>query len=265
MIGILGIAGSDRSTMRGRCHPLSTPLTAGLLILVGSLGLCNSALASFVDPYLTENCSGCQSNGDNLASTSYPTNFGFKLTGQSGSGSIEGDFVVDILVPNNEYTSTASYTISSSNSSETANAPVSTTPWTSSSNQTLSQYLDISLVSGTTSNSFSNFDCNPAASCANAYDPGLTGFYVYQINLGNLTLGSSPNLNFSSSSSSLPPASYIVGFLENNTWKGPNWIATASTSALFYAVAAPEPSSLALLAVAVLSLFLVRRRRRQTV
>lgn len=247
----------------------------GLTLFVGCLTIGAPAFADFVDTTTTSTATtttdatvtpdpllgyfpGFSDNGTNTPTSTYPANFGFTVS--PGNQPAYGDLIVDILVPNNE-TSPSTYTITGSASSgsisDTATL-VSGNSWTSGD---LANYLKLSPASPT--NPIGAFDCSPASVCANAYDPGLTGFYAYQANLGWLELqgasspDQSPILNISSG---LPPASYIVAFFDETPW-APSWIATASSGAILYAVAAPEPSSLALLGGAILGLWLVRRRR----
>lgn len=254
----------------------SSSWAIGLTLFVGCLTVGAPAFADFVDTTTTSTTTtttdatvagdpllgyfpGFKDNGTNTPTSTYPANFGFTVSPSNSPAS--GDLVIDILVPNNEFTSGTSYTITGTDSggavSKTASL-VSGTAWTSGD---LAAYLNYSPASPT--NPIGAFDCSPASVCANAYDPGLTGFYVYQANLNWVTLqgmnspDQSPILNISSG---LPPASYIVAFFDETPW-APSWIATASSGAILYAVAAPEPSSLALLGGAIFGLWLVRRRR----
>jgi hypothetical protein len=82
-----------------------------------------------------------------------------------------------------------------------------------------------------------------------ALDPGATGFFVFQVNLGNVTLQGPANPNISpllNVSPDLPLASYIVGFLN----VGGNLSATANSGAIFERTGpspVPEPTSFILL------------------
>ena len=92
-------------------------------------------------------------------------------------------------------------------------------------------------------------------------DPTASGFSVYQVNVGSLTLqgpsnpDSSPLWNITA----LPKASYIVGFLNEGTAGSPDWIATANSGAIFETssppASVPEPSSVILLGT--MSLFVL--------
>jgi hypothetical protein len=114
----------------------------------------------------------------------------------------------------------------------------SATPWTSGFPDT---YLGISAS-----------PANPIGAylpSTQALDPGATGFFIFQVNLGAATLQGPSNPNVSpleNISPGLPLASYIVGFLNEGTAGSPNWIATANSGAIFETTAptpVPGPSS----------------------
>jgi hypothetical protein len=73
-----------------------------------------------------------------------------------------------------------------------------------------------------------------------ALDPGATGFFVYQANLGPTTLQSPSNPNVSpleNISPRLPLASYIVGFFNAST----GFQATANSGAIFETTGVTPP------------------------
>ena len=100
-------------------------------------------------------------------------------------------------------------------------------------------------------------------------DPGATGFFVYEVDLGTNRLQDNPSpllgplLNISQT---LPLASYIVAFLNTGSATAPNWIATANSGAIFETGRGrvPEPSSMLLLGAGLtgLSVWGWKRKKR---
>jgi hypothetical protein len=191
-------------------------LTTALLVLAGA-GL--PAKADLLDPLHGYCAVGCIDNGTNSPTSSNPpVNFGFTVSPGPASGS---SFLVDVLVPNNE-AKPASFAITGPSGTATL---FSATPWTSGN---LDAYLGISAS-----------PANPIGAflpSTQALDPGATGFFVFQVNLGPITLQGPSNPNVSplmNISPALPLASYIVAFLNEGTAAAPNWVATANSGAIF--------------------------------
>jgi len=188
----------------------------------------------------------CTDNGTNTPTSTNPPNFGFTIS----SGPETGDFRVDVLVPNNEAPTPAALSFSvtgtqggaTNTSSLSGTATLfSTTAWTSGQ---LDAYLGISAS-----------PTNPIGAflpSTQGLDPGATGFFLYQVDLGTNRLQGNPNpllgplLNISPG---LPLGSYIVGFLDTGITAA-NWVATANSGAIFVTGRrVPEPASLLLLSI----------------
>jgi hypothetical protein len=110
---------------------------------------------------------------------------------------------------------------------------------------------------------------NPSSSCGasgGTADAGATGYYVYQVDLGNTTL--QPQSSESSgpllTTTSLPLDSFILAFLNEGTAAAPNWTGTANSESIFETrgpttPSVPEPASLLLLGSGLLGIPLLRK------
>jgi hypothetical protein len=211
------------------------------------------AVITSLDPLHGYCAIGCVDNNTNSpTSQNPPQNFGFTVS----PGPASGDLRIDVLVPNNE-SSPSSFALTGTLSG-TATL-FSATAWTSGQ---LDAYLGISAS-----------PTNPIGAflpSTQALDPGATGFFVYNVDLGTATLQGPSNPNVSpleDISPGVPLASYIVGFLNEGTPDAPDWVATANSGAIFDTsppgtTPTPEPGALALLGTALGGLGIFVRRRR---
>src|SRR5215472_10601250 len=171
-------------------------LTTALLVLAGA-GL--PAKADLLDPLHGYCAVGCIDNGTNSpTSQNPPVNFGFTVSPGPASGS---QYMVDILTPNN-VAAGPSFTLTGPSGTATLVPGIPPGPWTSGF---LDAYLGLSAS-----------PANPIGAylpSTQALDPGATGFFVFQVNLGPITLQGPSNPNVSplmNISPALPLASYIV-------------------------------------------------------
>ncbi len=210
-----------------------------------------SACAAALHAFCYSPTPACSDNGSVTPTTASSPNFGF----WSASGPATGDFLVDILVPNN-YTLPSGFTVTGGGNGA-ATASESGSGWTGG-------FLDTYLgLSASPSNPLSAW-----LRTTQGNDPGASGYYVFQANLGTNTLagaaGSGPDLN----AGTLQVGTVVVGFLGPQTCKKEeacsDWIGTPNSAALYdgTSTTVPEPGTLALFAAGLLGCALVAARRR---
>jgi hypothetical protein len=235
--------------------------------LIGVLGgalalmLANSSSGQSPDPH--HKCIGpalatCETEvGTNSPTTlDPPSPFGFT----SSSGPRTGDLRVEMLVPDNEYSSptTVSYTITGGvNGVETALLVTGKPPdtWTMGD---LGTYLGLN--SSSPANGIDVF-----LPSTQALDPGATGFFVYQADLGsNNALPKIADVTDPFGIlQSAPKASYISAFLSSGTCAGSScsYIALPSKARLVGSGILATIAPIFALVLAGIAIFSWRRRR----
>ena len=196
----------------------------------------------------------CIDNGTNTPTGVNPPMFGFSAGGSSATGTT----LIDILIPDN-LTKPGSFTVSGSllGSNTFTAALFSPTAWTTGK---LDTFLGISAS-----------PTNPIGAylpTTQAFQPSATGFWVYQANIGSVTLPSNSGANDNSLltlNQSLGLGSYAVAFIHDG---GRTWDATANSGAILEDGGhppLPEPATWATMIVGFgVTGVAMRRRRRAT-
>ena len=192
----------------------------------------------------------CSDNGTNTPTSTDPPDFGF-----SGSGkSVTGDYLIDLLIPDNVLDANSlSFSVSgtegATNLGPIVAGLVSTTAFTSGS---LDTYLGLSASPADGLNNF--------LTATQVLDPGATGFFVYQADLGQQTLlKQSDELNglLLTLNNALPTGSFIDAFVDSGNPESTN----ANSGAIFETGKAtvPEPRYTLFLAAGIVLFGLLRR------
>jgi hypothetical protein len=196
----------------------------------------------------------CSDDGTNTPTSADLPDFGFSGSGQS----VTGDYLIELLIPNNVLDADSlSFSVSGTEGATNLGPFVaglfSTAAFTSGS---LDTYLGLS---ASPADGLSNF-----LTATQALDPGATGFFVYQADLGTQTLlkqsdeldGPLLTLN-----NALPTGSFIDAFVNGGSPESTN----ANSGAIFETGTStvPEPSYTLLLAAGIVLFGLVRRATRK--
>jgi hypothetical protein len=225
----------------------------GALAMTGVLAIPGSAQAT-LHGFCNTSDSGCVDNGTNTPTTLNPPQFGFAGSGHSATG----DVMLDILVPDTISNPSTTYTISGPLISPTTFTAslFSTTPWTSGQ---LDSYLHISAS-----------PANPIGAylpSAQTFQPSATGFFVYDVNIGTVTLPSNSgaaNSDLLTLNKGLLQGSYVVAF---QGAAGTRLDATANSGAIFetgHMSSTPEPSTWAMLLLGFAGLGFAGYRKAKT-
>lgn len=207
---------------------------------------------------------GCPDNGVVAPTTTNPLpTFTFSDSGGPGTG----DFLVEILVPDNTLNAASlSFSISGTNPIITSTASDNEGHWTSGF---LNAFLGLP---GSPANGIDAWlgytqgnHCGPAQT--SACDPTATGYDVYEVDLGSHTLSNGnppagPALTLSGSQ--LPAGSLLLAYLGNGATQAAStdFIKSANSGAIFEAGSpVPEPGYTLLLAGGLALLGLARKFR----
>jgi hypothetical protein len=188
----------------------------------------------------------CSDNGFNTP-LGNSTTFGFTIS----SGPQTGDLLIDILVPNN-YAVPTSFAINFA----------STNTLAGTANQVGGVWSSGSLASFLGFGASPNNPIGAYLPTTQTLDSGATGFFVFQADLGTMTIPANSGATTASGLFNVPTGfgadhgGYIVAFCGTGC-TGNGYVATANSGALLV----PEPASLTMLFVGLLSLILLTRRR----
>ena len=241
--------------MKSLMKPLLLVMGATFMAALGTTPLMAQTLDDPLHGVCFSPTAACTDNGTVTPTGSNQPNFGFTIS----PGPQTGDFLIVVLVPNNDTISNFMVTGTQGGTANTslisANATLfSSTAFTSG---------DLGTYLGLTSS-----PANPIGGflpTTNKFDAGATGYFVYVADLGQTKVSANggasagPKLTITTS---LPNGASIVSFLKPAT--GGTTVATALSGQLSIEGAqTPEPTSMLLMGSGLLGLGGVLRRRKK--
>jgi hypothetical protein len=248
--------------------------------LIVAAGLAALALAAPVSASATPlhgYCVGtaCPDNGTNSPTALNPPVFAFSASGQAATG----DFLVGILVPNNN-PAPQSFEILDHNNNAITFVPTAlstTTAWTTGE---LGAYM--TSVGATNISGGNGHPIGAYLPSTQGLDPSATGFWVYVADLGQQTLQSQANVFNGLElelNGQMPLGGYLLGFLGQTTCTTHRGVQTCTTTYSMNANSGailetnpncpdchtenvPEPLTLSLFGAGLAGGFAMRRRRK---
>lgn len=218
------------------------------------------ASADTIHVNCTQIAPNCVDNGSITPTSLNPATFSFDK--QGGADLDTGTFFVEVLIPNNVGSAASlNFSLTGTNTGVgLLNSSVfSATAWTSGQ---LDAYLT---RSATPTNPIGAF-----LPLTQTYQPGATGYYVYDFNFGSVNFGvNDPSFTVGTT---LPVGTIVAAFLhtckKNDACTAPNdWVGTPNSAALILTDGGkppvlPEPATLSLVGAGLIGVRYLRRKRK---